>query len=141
VNTGVALVGRREHAHWMQHAVVGPIGRTSRAGAWCAALGLPLAAWLGVAGCAPSEEDIEREFDAYVEGANACSSASECSIAATECPLACFVAVRTDRVASVERKARELVQDYESGGESCDYSCLPPGAVECVRGRCAMAAL
>lgn len=97
-----------------------------------------LVAWLGGVGCAPSEEEIEREFDAYVEGANACSVASECGIAAADCPLGCFVAVRIDRVASVERKARELVEDYESGGRGCRYDCVQPGALECVSGRCAV---
>jgi len=98
------------------------------------------AAALGVAGCAPSEEEIRREFDDYVDGANACSAASECGRAGAGCPLGCDVAVRADRVASVERKARELIEDYTSGGEGCVYSCLAPGALECVDGRCAFTA-
>jgi hypothetical protein len=94
-----------------------------------------LAAALG-AGCAPSEEETQREFDAYVEGANACSEASECGLASPDCPLGCYVAVRVDRIASVERKARELIDDYESGGQSCEYDCAPPPVVDCVGGRC-----
>ena len=101
---------------------------------------LGFAAWLGALGCAPSQEEIEREFDAYVDGANACSAASDCGIARVDCPLGCFVAVRADRVTSVERKARELIEDYESGGRSCAYDCVEPGALEGVRERCTTAA-
>ena len=66
--------------------------------------------------------------------------ASDCGIARVDCPLGCFVAVRADRVTSVERKARELIEDYESGGRSCAYDCVEPGALECVRERCTTAA-
>jgi len=98
-----------------------------------------LAAVLGVLGCAPSEEEIKSEFEAYVNGANACSEASECAAASADCPLGCQVAVRRDRVASVERKARELIEDFESGGQSCAYDCAPEKPLECVGGRCAFA--
>lgn len=118
--------------------------RSSRAGIWSALRG-PMAlvavlgaVALGAAGCAPSEEEIQEEFDAYVEGANACSAASECAIAEPGCPLGCSVAVRADRVESVERKATELIEDYQSGGRSCVYTCVAPGELECVRGRCAI---
>ena len=89
---------------------------------------------------AKDQVQTKQEFDAYVEGANTCSAASECGIARADCPLGCFVAVRLDRVASVERKARELIEDYESGGRSCAYDCVEPGPLECVRGRCGVAA-
>jgi hypothetical protein len=96
------------------------------------------AAAVGAVGCAPSEEEIQEAFDDYVEGANACSVASECAIAEPGCPLGCSVAVRADRVESVERKARELIDDYQSGGQGCVYTCLAPGELECARGRCAL---
>jgi hypothetical protein len=91
----------------------------------------------GMAGCAPSEEEVRQELADYVDGANSCSAASECAIVDAPCPLGCFVAVRADRVASVERKVSELLDEYTSGGRSCIYSCVAPGELECIRGRCA----
>jgi hypothetical protein len=61
---------------------------------------------------------------------------ADCAIASASCPLPCFVAVRADRKAAVETKARELVDDYESGGRGCDYGCVEPGPAVCVSGRC-----
>lgn len=52
-----------------------------------------------------------------------------------ECPLDCHVAVNAPYRADVERRARELVTDYESSGQSCAYRCI--GAVPaCAAGRC-----
>ena len=107
-------------------------------GLWRAALGLAaLWAGLGLAGCAPSAEEIQEEFEEYVDGVNACSVATECAVVMPGCPLGCGVAVRVDQVAAVERKADELIGDYVSGGQVCIYTCPAPGAVECVGGRCA----
>src|SRR4051812_47404583 len=83
----------------------------------------------------PSDEDIKQQFAAYVASANSCQQASECAIASAECPLGCFVAVRADRKADVERKARELVAAYERGGASCQYDCVAPGQPACVHSR------
>lgn len=94
--------------------------------------------WL-VAGCAlsaPSEEEVRAEFDGYVDGANACDTADECAYASAGCPLGCQVAVRKERVRDVEKKARELIDDYESAGRSCDYGCVQPLGVTCRAGRC-----
>jgi hypothetical protein len=96
-----------------------------------------LVAGVGLLGCAPSEAEIRSEFADYVDGANACEAASECAIAAAYCPLGCFVAVRAERVESVERRARELVNDYEAGGQQCVYDCAIPTGTECIEGRCA----
>ena len=102
-----------------------------------------LAALLGasslVTGCvlfAPSEEDVRADFQDYVNGANACTSTDECAYAGAGCPLGCQIAVRKDRVGDVEKKARELIDDYESGGRACDYGCVPPQGVACRAGRC-----
>jgi hypothetical protein len=103
-------------------------------GTWRAALAMGF----GVLGCgAPSEAEIRREFADYVNDANACETTSECAIARADCPLGCFVAVRAEQVVSVERKGRELVDDYESGGQQCENDCASPTGTECVNGRCA----
>lgn len=91
-----------------------------------------------LAGCAlPSEEEVKDEFEAYVRSANACEQASECVLVSPGCPLGCFVAVRADRKADVERKARELIARYERGGRACAYGCAEPGPIACVERRCA----
>jgi hypothetical protein len=89
-----------------------------------------------VTACAPSEEEIQAEFDSYVRSASGCESADECAIASAGCPLGCWVAVRADRVDDVERRAEELIEDYESGGQGCDYDCASPGTPVCTDGRC-----
>jgi hypothetical protein len=86
---------------------------------------------------APSADDIKTRFEAYVSGANQCSAASECAVAKSDCPLGCFVAVRADRKADVEAKARDLIEEYERGGMRCEYDCVAPGPITCTAGRCA----
>ena len=93
-------------------------------------------ATLAAIGCSPSQEEIQREFDDYVADANGCVQDDDCAIAAAECPLGCWVAVRADRVDDVERKARELVDDYESGGSGCAYECTEAPTPRCVDAVC-----
>jgi len=92
-----------------------------------------------VLGCAPSEEEIKEEFAAEVERSNDCSADSECVTATAGCPLGCWVVVNAEFKARVEQKARELVEDYESGGQGCDYECAEQPTVACVNGECAAA--
>lgn len=90
----------------------------------------------GFVGCGPSEAEVRAEFQAYVAGANKCMIAAECVVAAAACPLGCFAIVRADRKDDVERKARDLVADYEQGGQACVYDCRAPGELVCVDQRC-----
>jgi hypothetical protein len=85
-----------------------------------------------------SDREIKARFTDYVNRANMCTMASECALAFTECPLGCYVAVRVDRKADVEAKARELVNDYERGGRNCAYGCVAPGPVTCTDNRCSV---
>jgi hypothetical protein len=90
-----------------------------------------------VVGCLfPSEEEVQRRFREYVNGANSCAQASECAVASAGCPLGCSVAVRADRKADVEKRARELIAEYERGGRGCEYDCVPNGPLACTNGRC-----
>jgi hypothetical protein len=90
-----------------------------------------------VVGCLfPSEEDVQRRFREYVAGANACTQASECAVASAGCPLGCSVAVRAERKADVEKRARELIAEYQRGGRHCEYDCVPNGPLTCTSGRC-----
>jgi len=105
---------------------------------WGVAFVVAAAAFLGT-GCvlfAPSEEDVQAEFNDYVNGANSCTSVDQCAFASAGCPLGCAVPVRKDRVADVENKARELIDDYESGGRRCDYECVAAPELACTAGRC-----
>lgn len=93
---------------------------------------------LCVAGCSPSEEDIQAEWDETVAASNACQSAADCALVSPGCPLGCFAAVNSAKKAEVEARAAELIDDYESGGTACAYSCVAPGPLECTGGKCAV---
>ena len=82
---------------------------------------------------------MQQEFDAYVAKANQCEETAQCTLATAGCPLGCVVAVRVEAKADVERKARELIEDYESGGAMCAYDCAAVSGAECRDGRCAVA--
>ena len=127
-----------------------------------------LTAWVGVGACAdasqqshlrpdassfrgaepsiqtaePSMQAVQAQFDAFVQTANACETASECAIVRPGCPLGCFVAVRQDRMEDVEAKARQLIAEFSLGGTRiCLYLCQPEGAVSCTQNRCVAAIL
>ena len=52
------------------------------------------------------------------------------------CPLGCQVAINAKHKQQVERRARELIDDYETGGRSCAYDCSDQGPVACLVDRC-----
>jgi hypothetical protein len=85
---------------------------------------------------APSEEDVKNDFAVVVDGANHCTESDQCTLVSAGCPLPCWVSVRKDRAAEVERKGRELVDDFESGGSMCVYECASRGTPICKNGRC-----
>jgi hypothetical protein len=86
-------------------------------------------------GCSRSEAELKAEFDAFVATRNECQATSECVLAGADCPLGCSVAVNVEHKAAVEKKAAELVAEYERWGASCAYECIG-GKPECVEGRC-----
>lgn len=101
-----------------------------------------LASVLLVPGCflfAPSEEDVKNDFAVIVDEANHCSADDQCALVSVGCPLPCWTSVRKDRAAEVERKGRELVEDFESGGARCAHDCAPPRTPVCRNGRCGVA--
>ena len=91
---------------------------------------------LALAGCSPAREEVEKQFETFVNGANQCTAASECAVVTPGCPLGCFVAVRADRQAAVEAKARDLIAQYERAGARCEYECVTVGPLTCTDGRC-----
>lgn len=90
---------------------------------------------LGVA-CGASEEAVQREFDAVVAASNFCERDSDCAVVFPGCPLGCQTAINAKHKQKVERRARELIDDYETGGRSCEYDCASPGPVACIAERC-----
>lgn len=91
---------------------------------------------LFVSACAArSEHELQAEFRAYVAAHDQCASTQECVLASAGCPLGCVVAVNAQHQSSVERKARELVDEYESSGRSCAYECAVVEAA-CSEGHC-----
>ena len=103
----------------------------------CGMIGV--AAWaclLLVFACSPSEDEIREEFDAEVAASRACEQQSDCVVLSPGCPLGCWVVVSTAARERVARKARELIEDYESGGATCEYDCTEAPAVACSAGVC-----
>jgi hypothetical protein len=94
-----------------------------------------------LAGCGPSAEEIQAEFEDHLAANDSCTADTDCTVISPGCPLGCFVAVRADRADACEARARELIDDYESGGESCDYDCAAPGPVRCEAEHCTVDAL
>lgn len=86
-------------------------------------------------GCGRSDAELKAELDAFVATRNECAASSECVLASADCPVGCFAAVNVEHKAAVEKKAAELVAEYERWGAACDYECISGGA-ECVEGRC-----
>jgi hypothetical protein len=136
--TGAALDGAAERA---LHRLAGMRKLPERASLpgrnRGAAVAVLSAALMTVAGCgALSEDKVKARFDAYVAGANSCERESDCTVVFGACPLGCFVAVRADRKADVEAKARDLLEEYRRGGKGCVYKCAQPGPVSCVERTC-----
>ena len=104
------------------------------------ALFLASSALLLVMACAArSEQEIQAEFRAYVAAHNQCSSSEQCVLASAGCPLGCAVAVNIEHKGAVEKKAAELVNEYESGGRQCQYDCAVVVAA-CSEGHCELVA-
>ncbi len=82
-----------------------------------------------------SEDELRREFEEFVQRSNDCSEDSECVLASAGCPLGCYTAVHRDHEAAVEKKAKELIEEFE---ESCEYECVAPGPIECIEGKCSV---
>ena len=90
-----------------------------------------------VAGCGGmSASEVKREYAAVVERSNQCTETPDCVVVSGECPLPCYAAVNRAAAADVRLRGRELIDEYESGGQSCDYECVQPPLVECVSSRC-----
>lgn len=89
--------------------------------------------------CAPSEEEVQAEFDAEVASSRACQTEADCTLISPGCPLGCWVVVSASARGRVEQKARELVEDYESGGAHCEYQCPEAPGVACLAGQCSAA--
>src|SRR5689334_5156580 len=100
-------------------------------------------AWVALAapGCAPSEAEIKREFGDFVSKHAACTSDADCALISPGCPLGCFVAVQKSAASEGERLGRELIEDYESGGSSCEYDCVVVCGVACQANACAVVSM
>lgn len=97
-------------------------------------------AWSALAalGCAPSEVEIKREFRDFVSKHVACTSDADCTLISPGCPLGCFVAVQKSAASEGERLGRELIEDYESGGSSCEYDCVAVCGAACEANTCSV---
>jgi hypothetical protein len=89
---------------------------------------------------APSEEEVRAEFESFVAKHDACEDAADCTLIYPGCPLGCYVPINVESVEKAEAKAKELIEDYESGGSGCDYSCIGPTSLACMNHRCQLTA-
>lgn len=87
-------------------------------------------------GCAASEQEIKQEFAEFLADHQACEQDSDCTLIQPGCPLGCSVPLAADAKAAGERLARDLIEDYESGGRGCDYGCRFVCGVACESARC-----
>ncbi len=87
-------------------------------------------------GCVPSEEEIQEEFDAFTASRRGCEQDTDCTVVSPGCPLGCYEVVAKEHAAAVEKKAHELIADYERRGQTCDYSCTEPPEPRCNDGQC-----
>jgi len=81
--------------------------------------------------CAPSEDEIQKEFDSFVSAHNACEQDEDCVLIMPGCPLGCWTAVNVDAAGEATRLARELIEDYESAGRACAYGCVASCGARC----------
>ena len=91
---------------------------------------------LAALSCAPSEEDIKHDFNEFVSKHQACTQDSECTLIHPGCPLGCVTPIATNAATAGEHLAKELIDDYESLGRSCEYDCLALCGAACDAGRC-----
>jgi hypothetical protein len=89
--------------------------------------------------CAPSDEEVQAEFEAEVASSRACQTETDCTVISPGCPLGCWVVINASARTRLEQKARELIEDYESGGARCDYECTEAPALACLAGLCTAA--
>jgi|GEM_PF-1543996 hypothetical protein len=91
---------------------------------------------LGV-GCAPSEQEIRKEFEEFVTRHNACERDEDCTLITPGCPLGCWTPLRKDAADEGARLADELIDDYESAGRACEYDCVSACGARCTDKVCA----
>jgi hypothetical protein len=89
---------------------------------------------------APSEEEVRAEFGSFVEKHNACADASECALIYPGCPLGCYVPINVESAEKAKAKAKELIDDYQSGGQACAADCLEATPLACVNHKCELTA-
>lgn len=100
-----------------------------------------LALLLFACGCAaPSEDEIRAEFATFVDEHNACDDVSECTLIYPGCPLGCYVPINVESAEDAKAKAKALIDDYESGGSGCAYSCIGETPLACRNHRCELTA-
>ena len=91
---------------------------------------------LAAMGCAPSEEEVKADWQEFLAKHQACSADSDCTLVHPGCPLGCASPINVAAAAAGERLAKDLIEDYESGGKSCDYDCVIICGAACEANRC-----
>ena len=91
------------------------------------------AAVLFASGC--SMEQIDAEWDTWVDGHNQCEQTADCALVYPGCPLGCYAGVAAEYEDEAARLADDLINRWSMGTRNCDYDCIS-AEVECVEERC-----
>lgn len=96
---------------------------------------LSLLALLSLAACAPSEAQIEAQWDEFLSENQSCETVDDCVIVYPGCPLGCGSAVSVGAEEEARELADSLVNRYSRLHGECMYDCMGVEA-ECNAGAC-----
>ncbi len=82
-----------------------------------------------------SMEQIDREWDAWVEDHNQCEVVEDCVLVYPGCPLGCYTAVNAEHEDEAARLADDLIARWSMGARDCAYDCTS-AEVDCVEDVC-----
>lgn len=93
-------------------------------------------AMLTLAGCNPSEIDLQLDYDDFVALHQQCQVSEDCALVVPDCPLGCYFALADGSADDAQAFADELVGYYEAAIGHCENSCPPAPGVACRNQRC-----
>ena len=82
-----------------------------------------------------SIEQIDREWDGWVDDHSQCEVTEDCVLVYPGCPLGCSSGVNAEYEDEANRLAEDLINRWSMGTRDCAYDCIS-SEVECVDDRC-----
>lgn len=81
--------------------------------------------------CSCSMEQIDRQWDTWVDEHNMCEVVQDCVLVYPGCPLGCYAGVSVEHEDEANRLADDLINRWSMGTRDCAYDCIS-AEVECV---------